>query len=417
MAPPDDLKSHAASSQDFYGLLSISSAAADAEIRRAYRRTALKYHPDKITNPTPADIEKFHLLQIAYDVLSEPTIRQLYDNAREARERKRKENEMLQGARRRMKEDLEAREKGLKRPWGTAGPGVVEDEDLKDAEDKLAREIQRLAEDGRRRRQAKEELMRREVLEEEERQEQMKEEAAQKDREEQRSFATQKNMGGTSVPEINRTVKVRWVREALGLDIDKDRLESLLSAFGKVENTFMLKDKRQRVGEKREKKTIATGVVVFTSVVGAHAAVEARPKQKGNEWNIIQSVEWASSKEPDWDAHRSSSPAQGQQDGRAGPSQSQQIPKPNNIPAPTSSFSRPSAFPGLDRRPCTTDGSKNAPSFSSFSLARPPPGLDTTSPSLEEITLIRLRNAERKKLNDQIQREDETASRGDNTHI
>jgi DnaJ family protein C protein 17 len=85
MAPSDDLKAHAASSQDFYALLDIPSTAAEAEIRRAYRKTALKYHPDKLAKPTPADLDRFHLLQIAYDVLSDPEVRQLYNNAREAR--------------------------------------------------------------------------------------------------------------------------------------------------------------------------------------------------------------------------------------------------------------------------------------------------------------------------------------------
>ncbi|KKA17959.1 hypothetical protein T310_8094, partial [Rasamsonia emersonii CBS 393.64] len=55
MAPSDDLKAHAASSHDFYALLEVSPAASESEIRRGYRRAALKYHPDKIANPTPAD--------------------------------------------------------------------------------------------------------------------------------------------------------------------------------------------------------------------------------------------------------------------------------------------------------------------------------------------------------------------------
>ncbi|WEW61067.1 hypothetical protein PRK78_006556 [Emydomyces testavorans] len=387
MAPSDDLKAHAASSQDFYALLAISPAAADTEIRRAYRRTALKYHPDKIQNPTPADIDKFHLLQIAYDVLSDPSIRQLYDNAREARERKKRENEMLEGVRRKMKDDLEARERGVKRPFATTGLGTSVD--LDNAEDRLEQEIRRLAEDGRRRRQQKEELMRREVLEEEERREQEKEErerAAQKERE------ARLKVGGTAVPEIERTVKVRWIREELGLNLDKNRLESLFSVFGKVESAFTLKDKKQRTGEKREKKLVATGIVVFSSIVGAHAAVEDSERQHDGEWDVIESVSWASKKEPDLESHR--------------------VPSPASTP-PTDSTTTPTQprsfdFPGLNTPAAfTNDDAKKPPSFASFSSATNVSSAN--KPSLEEITLMRLKNAERKRLEEQLRKEDEAA--------
>ena len=152
MASTDDLKAHAASNQDFYALLEVSPAAAENEIRRAYRRAALKYHPDKISNPSPADIDKFHLLQIAYDVISDPTVRQLYDNAREARERKQRERDMMGAAKRKMREDLEARERA-----GAAGVGAQRGmkrsyADADDTEEKLQLEIERIAQDGRRRR-------------------------------------------------------------------------------------------------------------------------------------------------------------------------------------------------------------------------------------------------------------------------
>lgn len=401
MAPSDDLKSHATtSSHDFYALLDIAPAAAESEIRRAYRRTALKYHPDKIANPTPADLEKFHLLQIAYDVLSEPDVRQLYDNAREARGRRKREEEMLHGVRRKMKEDLEARERGVKRSAET-----VE----REAEDELEREIRRLAEDGRRRRRAREEELRRDILEEEERLEREREDAEKRQQgqgqgqngDRDRNGARYENAGGMAVSEIDRTVKVRWVREACGVEFDKERLEELFSTFGEVESAFTLKDKRQRVGERREKKTIATGVVVFSSVVYAHAAVEDSKKQHGDEWDAIQSVFWASGNEPNWESHRPSPTPQDQEKCRHSPV----------APAPqsTSKSRDPHSFPGLGSQPSAPD--KKPPSFGSFGKGAPS-GMGSTSgtnsPSLEEITLIRLKNAERKKLEEQI-RKDETA--------
>jgi DnaJ family protein C protein 17 len=407
MAASDDLKTHAASSHDFYALLDISPVAVDSEIRRAYRRTALKYHPDKLANPTPADIDKFHLLQTAYAVLSDPSIRQLYDNAREARERKRRENEMLEGVRRKMKEDLEARERGVKRPWAPHGPGG----DGESVEDKLEREIALLAEDGKRRRQRKEELMRREILEEEERREREKEESERPVQQENNTRNDHSNTGGTAVPEIDRTVKVRWVREGAGLLLDKDGLKCLFSPFGKIESAFTLKDKKQRVGEERQKKIIATGVVVFSSIVGAHAAVEDSKKQQDNGWDIIESVFWAANKEPDFEQPRPPSPNKGGETTSEPPR-----------PAPTpESKKKLFDFPGLNSAPLTPrdegKGIKKGPSFVSFSSAgintakgfpaRTKVALGLNGPSFEEITLIRLKNAERKRLEEQIQKEDE----------
>jgi DnaJ family protein C protein 17 len=42
---------------------------------------------------------------------------------------------------------------------------------------------------------------------------------------------------------------VRWVREGRGLELDIEQLAVLFKPFGKIENTFALKDKRQRIGE------------------------------------------------------------------------------------------------------------------------------------------------------------------------
>ena len=78
----DDIRSQALnSSHDFYSLLELNDGAVDSEIRRAYRKTALKYHPDKVGPGDAQALQRFYLLQIAYDVLSDPATRELYDNA------------------------------------------------------------------------------------------------------------------------------------------------------------------------------------------------------------------------------------------------------------------------------------------------------------------------------------------------
>ncbi len=62
----------------YYELLEISVTADDTEIKKAYRRLAVKYHPDKNPGDKTAE-EKFKKIAQAYDVLSNPEKRKLYD--------------------------------------------------------------------------------------------------------------------------------------------------------------------------------------------------------------------------------------------------------------------------------------------------------------------------------------------------
>lgn len=63
-------------SKDFYDVLGISRSASQDEIKRAYRKLAHKYHPDKAGKENE---EKFKEVNEAYQVLSDPQKRQAYD--------------------------------------------------------------------------------------------------------------------------------------------------------------------------------------------------------------------------------------------------------------------------------------------------------------------------------------------------
>ena len=63
--------------KDYYKMLDIPRNASEDEMRKAYRKMALKYHPDK--NKSPEAEEKFKEIAEAYEVLSDPQKREIFD--------------------------------------------------------------------------------------------------------------------------------------------------------------------------------------------------------------------------------------------------------------------------------------------------------------------------------------------------
>ncbi len=66
-----------ATKPDYYDLLEVSRSASEEEIRKAFRRKALEYHPDR--NKDPSATERFKEINEAYQVLTDPQKRRQYD--------------------------------------------------------------------------------------------------------------------------------------------------------------------------------------------------------------------------------------------------------------------------------------------------------------------------------------------------
>lgn len=63
--------------KDYYKVLGIARGASEDEIKKAYRKQALRHHPDK--NKSPGAEDKFKEIAEAYDVLSDAKKRDIYD--------------------------------------------------------------------------------------------------------------------------------------------------------------------------------------------------------------------------------------------------------------------------------------------------------------------------------------------------
>ncbi|KAM5129969.1 dnaJ homolog subfamily C member 17 [Mantella aurantiaca] len=95
---------------DLYGLLGITAEAGEKEIKKAYRQKALTCHPDK--NPdNPQAAELFHQLSQALEVLTNGAAKAAYDRLRKAKEAAARRTQQLDDKKKKVKLDLEARER------------------------------------------------------------------------------------------------------------------------------------------------------------------------------------------------------------------------------------------------------------------------------------------------------------------
>ncbi|HET6344928.1 MAG TPA: DnaJ domain-containing protein, partial [Myxococcota bacterium] len=65
--------------RDYYEVLGVTRTAEEREIKKAYRKLAMDFHPDR--NPSPEAEERFKEASEAYEVLSDPDKRRIYDRA------------------------------------------------------------------------------------------------------------------------------------------------------------------------------------------------------------------------------------------------------------------------------------------------------------------------------------------------
>ena len=215
----------------------------DAEIKKAYRKLALKLHPDKRKDSERERAQQeFDQLQKAYDILLDPEARAALENLAKARQATRQRHESQDAKRRKMREDLERRERAAER-------GRNEEEEAKD---RLRQELARLRKTFATRRKGYDA-------------EATTGTGADANGRRDGARTGDDKKAGVDVPEhMYRTLKVVWRKDIS--DYAASGLREMFGAFGTVEDV-VIRDGKRRKG---------SALVVFATAAQAERAAGAR---------------------------------------------------------------------------------------------------------------------------------------------
>ncbi|XP_037096887.1 dnaJ homolog subfamily C member 17 [Syngnathus acus] len=228
---------------DLYGLLEIKNTATAKEIKKAYRQKALKCHPDK--NPdNPKAAELFHQLSQALEVLTDAAAKAAYDKICAAKKQAEERNRKLDDKRKKIKLDLEARERQAE----------VQTQDEVQITRTLEEEITRLREEGSRQLEEEQRLIREQI---------------QREREEQQNTGNYSHRnsasGRCSKSNVTPKLKLKWKckkEDSTNGGYSQDFILKLLQKYGEVLNVMVSSKKK------------GSAVVEFSTVRAAELAVK-----------------------------------------------------------------------------------------------------------------------------------------------
>ncbi|CCE86634.1 Piso0_005135 [Millerozyma farinosa CBS 7064] len=248
---------------DFYSFLDVEASADVDDIRRQYRKKALRYHPDK--NTDPGDVAKFYTLSSVYEILTDDKLREEYDKIRDIRKKKEEKQKNVSERVKRFKEELEKAEKEHASSSSNFFNNVS---GQFKQERKRQTDLQELKEDGARRRRAYE---------------------AQYYPTTSKN-ATLKYISYTSLPLKSRkvrlfdvshwrkTVTIKWKRKEQVDDlINNDVIEEIMSIFGPTRRAVILSDEADQ--------RYRYGIIEYEDEISAQKAVQYDYRQSARLWD------------------------------------------------------------------------------------------------------------------------------------
>lgn len=375
---------------DYFAVMGLTPDATEADIRKAYRKMSLALHPDKNRHLDAAEAaSRFSEMQFAYEVLMDPSARLAASERRKAEAAKKERRGAYEGKRKAMAEELERREQEDRQK---RFKGVQEERQRKAT-------LEKLREEGKRLRQEREDK-RREQHEEQDKLHRPANSTTDQTR--------QPNSPGPELGPLDLTVKIRFPMDQYlllasdpsgtpitGIDssLRSPLANALCSRFGPLDSLLFRTSKEKDRGE-------GTAHATFQSLDSAFAAVKAGSQLKAGApgpSHVLEDV-WigwsAASKKftpkPDNPSGMPGEPARiswMRQKGLLGTT-SEELPPPPAMHKPeVNQSSSGSSFPSFPFVAASTDKST------------PPPLLHS-----ESATLQRLREAERKRVQEAIKR-------------
>ncbi len=131
--------------KDYYYVLGIDTAATEGQIKTAYRKLALKFHPDKNQGDKLYE-ERFKIIQEAYEILINSEKRFEYDVKFNTSRSQKKDNKQEQEIIKRYGEELRKKDEENQQKYKTAAQKAAEEQEIKRKEEEVTRkaELQKL---------------------------------------------------------------------------------------------------------------------------------------------------------------------------------------------------------------------------------------------------------------------------------
>ncbi|KAL0959589.1 hypothetical protein HGRIS_011298 [Hohenbuehelia grisea] len=341
-----------------YELLEIQTEATEQEIRTSYRKKSLKVHPDRNPN-NPDAARKFHELNQAYELLLDPLRRLALDAKLRVKQARKERFKAYDNKRKNLVEELEERERQFKKAR----------REKQDEEIKVWHETERIKDEGRRLREEK-----------------MKGMAKQHEETTAPVEPSDADLEAPSLGDFDTTVRLKYLIATHANLTTPSGLAALLAPFGDVDASSIVLSMKPPKKAPTKPPKYATALVPFKRVGDAFAAVCASQRPEHGLDGV--EVGWVEGKEPpllSWLKKM----------GKLGAA-------PPPIPKAGSSTS---VNDGPKARLPQHQESQGVSGFSSFPDKVPDmplPSIPSAGVDFESLTLMRMRQAEKERLEREI---------------